>query len=94
MAEAYQRRPMASVTEEKRQRRTHAHHCPQFTRAQHFPPILKRLPRIPSNQIIALPARATTNARVYRQAPAGIKSESSCVQAIRVRFSSGEVKVR
>ena len=30
---AYQRRPTASVSEEKRQRQNHAHLCPQFTRA-------------------------------------------------------------
>ena len=34
MEEAYQRRPTGSVTEEKRQRQNHAHHNPQFTRAQ------------------------------------------------------------
>ena len=38
---AYQRRPTASVSEEKRQRHNHAHLCPPFTRAQkQFPPKL------------------------------------------------------
>ena len=86
MAESYLKRPTASVTEEKRQRRSSLS-APQFTRTPVCRQNLK--PPIPTNQIrvLGLPARAL---------PAGFCGYIKRGQLCRSHssFGSGGVKVR
>ena len=90
MAEGYLRRPTASVTEEKRQRRSslsrstvHSHTCLPHTCLP---------PTADSNQSnwSVRPTGARAAGRLLRV----YKGEFSCAEVIPASFGSGEVKVR